>query len=163
MTPYCSGCGSPIPEGQGHSCSMCYGDPDYGRDGYYQQFLDQQAQAAAEAQAQDEAYQQDMEEQAAAEPRRPSPQGNGRRNGRQSARRLAGWPKNNNRRRPMSITDIHKETDDQLMTEALQLDDLVNVVECFSTRDVTRLDQVVAELERRGFKAERRLQFHKGE
>jgi hypothetical protein len=48
VTPYCSSCGSPIPEGQGRSCSMCYGDPAYGRDGYYQDQLDQQ-------QAQDEA------------------------------------------------------------------------------------------------------------
>jgi primosomal protein N' len=33
---YCSSCGSPIPEGQGRSCSMCYGDVNYGRDGYYE-------------------------------------------------------------------------------------------------------------------------------
>lgn len=32
--PNCTSCGSPIPEGQGESCSMCYGDPYYGRDGY---------------------------------------------------------------------------------------------------------------------------------
>lgn len=38
----CTSCGSPIPEGQGSSCSMCYGDPNYGSDGYYQAFLDQQ-------------------------------------------------------------------------------------------------------------------------
>ena len=30
----CSSCGRPIPDGQGQSCSMCYGDIDYGRDGY---------------------------------------------------------------------------------------------------------------------------------
>ena len=35
---YCSSCGSPIPEGQGKSCSMCYGDINYGRDGYYEQW-----------------------------------------------------------------------------------------------------------------------------
>ncbi len=34
--PYCSSCGSPIPEGQGSSCSMCYGDIAYGSDGYYE-------------------------------------------------------------------------------------------------------------------------------
>ena len=33
--PNCSSCGSTIPEGQGNSCSMCYGDPYYGKDGYY--------------------------------------------------------------------------------------------------------------------------------
>jgi hypothetical protein len=33
---YCTSCGSPIPEGQGSSCSMCYGDMSHGRDGYYE-------------------------------------------------------------------------------------------------------------------------------
>ena len=32
---YCSSCGSPIPDGQGSSCSMCYGDISHGSDGYY--------------------------------------------------------------------------------------------------------------------------------
>ena len=40
--PYCSSCGSPIPEGQGSSCSMCYGDPWYGRDGYALRELERQ-------------------------------------------------------------------------------------------------------------------------
>ncbi|HOT88652.1 MAG TPA: hypothetical protein PLC59_02655 [Bacteroidales bacterium] len=31
---YCTSCGLPIPDGQGRSCSMCYGDPWYGKDGY---------------------------------------------------------------------------------------------------------------------------------
>ena len=35
----CSSCGSTIPEGQGRSCSMCYGDVAYGRDGFYQDWL----------------------------------------------------------------------------------------------------------------------------
>ena len=38
---YCSSCGSEIPEGQGSSCSMCYGDIDYGRDGYYRQWYEE--------------------------------------------------------------------------------------------------------------------------
>lgn len=42
----CTSCGSPIPDGQGKSCSMCYGDPSYGRDGYYQQWLDAQEEQA---------------------------------------------------------------------------------------------------------------------
>ena len=41
MSAYCTSCGSPIPDGQGKSCSMCYGDPAHGRDGYYQQFIDE--------------------------------------------------------------------------------------------------------------------------
>ena len=32
---YCTSCGSPISDGQGNSCSMCFGDPEYGKDGYY--------------------------------------------------------------------------------------------------------------------------------
>ena len=38
----CTSCGSEIPDDQGNSCSMCYGDPDHGHDGYYQAMLDQQ-------------------------------------------------------------------------------------------------------------------------
>lgn len=40
--PYCSSCGAPIPEGQGSSCSMCYGDPWYGKDGYALRELERQ-------------------------------------------------------------------------------------------------------------------------
>ena len=43
--PYCSSCGSEIPEGQGSCCSMCYGDIAYGRDGYYQEWAEQQQRA----------------------------------------------------------------------------------------------------------------------
>lgn len=43
---HCTSCGSPIPNGQGKSCSMCYGDPAWGRDGYYQHYLDEQARQA---------------------------------------------------------------------------------------------------------------------
>lgn len=39
---YCSSCGSPIPEGQGKSCSMCYGDVAYGKDRYYEQWIEEQ-------------------------------------------------------------------------------------------------------------------------
>ena len=38
----CIMCGSPIPVGQGGVCSMCYGDPYYGNDGYYLNWLNQQ-------------------------------------------------------------------------------------------------------------------------
>jgi len=40
----CTSCGSPIPDDQGKSCSMCFGDPDHGHDGYYQAWIDQQYQ-----------------------------------------------------------------------------------------------------------------------
>ena len=51
---YCTSCGLPIPEGQGSSCSMCYGDPWYGKDGYALRELERQ---------QEEAYQKKMEEE----------------------------------------------------------------------------------------------------
>jgi len=41
MDTYCSSCGRSIPDGQGNSCSMCYGDIDYGKDGYYQQWAEE--------------------------------------------------------------------------------------------------------------------------
>ena len=36
----CVSCGLPIPNGQGRSCSMCYGDIDYGKDGYYRKYIE---------------------------------------------------------------------------------------------------------------------------
>ena len=39
---YCTSCGMPIPDGQGKSCSMCYGDINYGRDGYYKEWAERQ-------------------------------------------------------------------------------------------------------------------------
>jgi hypothetical protein len=42
MSNYCSSCGSPIPDGQGKSCSMCYGDVSHGRDNYYRDWLEQE-------------------------------------------------------------------------------------------------------------------------
>ena len=42
--PYCTSCGSYIPEGQGSSCSMCYGDIEYGKDGYYRERAERQRQ-----------------------------------------------------------------------------------------------------------------------
>lgn len=34
----CHMCGSPVPDNQ-TICSMCYGDADYGSDGYYREWL----------------------------------------------------------------------------------------------------------------------------
>lgn len=37
----CTCCGSSIPSDQGSkTCSMCYGDPDHGKDGYYREMLE---------------------------------------------------------------------------------------------------------------------------
>ena len=42
--PYCTSCGNRIPEGQGKSCSMCYGDIAHGSDGYYEEWARNQQQ-----------------------------------------------------------------------------------------------------------------------
>lgn len=47
---HCTMCGSRVPDGQ-HVCSMCYGDPYYGNDGYYLAWLEQQAQEEADMEA----------------------------------------------------------------------------------------------------------------
>ncbi len=38
---YCSSCGSLIGDNQGSSCSMCYGDPHWGNDGYYLAWIEE--------------------------------------------------------------------------------------------------------------------------
>lgn len=38
MSKHCTSCGLPIPDGQGDSCSMCYGDIGHGTDGYYEEW-----------------------------------------------------------------------------------------------------------------------------
>jgi len=40
--PNCTSCGSPIPKGQGKSCSMCMGDISHGTDGYYEDWARRQ-------------------------------------------------------------------------------------------------------------------------
>lgn len=58
---HCVQCGSRIPDGQ-RTCSMCYGDPDHGRDGYYKDYLNQQAeQWAREEQEREQQPDQDKE------------------------------------------------------------------------------------------------------
>ena len=52
--PYCSSCGSEIPEGQGSSCSMCYGDIDYGKDDYYRQWYEEELRQEEEKKQQQE-------------------------------------------------------------------------------------------------------------
>ena len=50
----CSMCGSPIPDGQS-VCSMCYGDPAYGTDGLYEEWLrGQEAEAGLAAEREEE-------------------------------------------------------------------------------------------------------------
>ena len=48
----CSMCVSSIPEGQ-RVCSMCYGDIDYGKDGYYREWAEQEEQQQEQEEATD--------------------------------------------------------------------------------------------------------------
>lgn len=58
--PHCTSCGASIPDGQGKSCSMCYGDPYYGKDGYYLQMLQEEAERDAwERQTQEEQWEEE--------------------------------------------------------------------------------------------------------
>jgi hypothetical protein len=46
---YCVMCAAPIPQDQGsNSCSMCYGDIEHGKDGYYRQQLEREYQQQLE-------------------------------------------------------------------------------------------------------------------
>lgn len=58
----CVMCGSPLPKNQGSkTCSMCYGDPGHGKDGYYQEWLDNQHERQQREEAEDRArYEQDQ-------------------------------------------------------------------------------------------------------
>ena len=47
----CTSCGSSIPDGQGSSCSMCYGDINHGSDGYYREWAERQEAEEQEAEA----------------------------------------------------------------------------------------------------------------
>lgn len=41
LMAHCVCCGSDVPEGQ-RTCSMCYGDIDHGKDGYYREWAERQ-------------------------------------------------------------------------------------------------------------------------
>ena len=54
MQKYCSSCGRPIPDGQGSSCSMCYGDIDHGRDKYCRKWAEKEDDRQYELQQEQE-------------------------------------------------------------------------------------------------------------
>ena len=58
----CVQCGVSIPDKQS-ICSMCFGDADYGRDGYYRGFLMEQERLHAEREAEWYYYQQEREQE----------------------------------------------------------------------------------------------------
>lgn len=50
---YCVMCGVWIPDNQGSkTCSMCYGDPDHGKDGYYRRMLEEERRRQEERERQ---------------------------------------------------------------------------------------------------------------
>lgn len=50
MSKSCGSCGSPLPDSHRHSvCSMCYGDIDYGTDGYARAWYEEQERQQQEA------------------------------------------------------------------------------------------------------------------
>lgn len=51
----CVMCGAWMPSNQGsRTCSMCYGDVDHGRDGYYREYLERMAEHEQERQREPE-------------------------------------------------------------------------------------------------------------
>lgn len=57
----CVMCGSHIPDNQGSkTCSMCYGDPSHGKDGYYQEYLERQEREEQERRREQEQQQRDV-------------------------------------------------------------------------------------------------------
>lgn len=59
--PSCSSCGLSIPDGQGRSCSRCYGDPWYGKDGYALRELERQEEEESRRQQEIEDSWRDIE------------------------------------------------------------------------------------------------------
>ena len=52
---YCSGCAAPIPDNQNSKfCSMCYGDPWHGKDGYYLRETQERARQESEQETESE-------------------------------------------------------------------------------------------------------------
>lgn len=62
----CTSCGMPMPDGQGNSCSMCYGDIAHGTDGYYEQWaMEQERKRQEEKEIEDrqfESFYEDYED-----------------------------------------------------------------------------------------------------
>ena len=52
--PNCVQCGLPVPDGQ-RTCSMCYGDIDHGRDGYYREWAEREMERESEHRPEPEA------------------------------------------------------------------------------------------------------------
>ena len=60
---YCVMCGSWIPDNQGSkTCSMCYGDPCHGKDGYYLRWQEEQMQEEDRRKQEEERYRKEQEE-----------------------------------------------------------------------------------------------------
>lgn len=58
----CVMCGMEIPEGQ-RTCSMCYGDPEHGSDGYYKRWIAEQQEAEAQQQEAERQHREEEQEE----------------------------------------------------------------------------------------------------
>ncbi len=58
---YCTQCGSPIPDSQ-RVCSMCYGDIEYGSDGYYREWAYYQQRAEEQKRQEEEQEEENKED-----------------------------------------------------------------------------------------------------
>ena len=65
---YCTSCGSDIPDGQGRSCSMCYGDVGHGKDRYYENWIDEQLWEQERKRLENEAFMEKYKDWPAEEP-----------------------------------------------------------------------------------------------
>jgi len=59
---YCNSCGAAVPDGQGN-CSMCYGDPYHGKDGYYLEYLKEQEREAQRKKQLEEEHMKELQRQ----------------------------------------------------------------------------------------------------
>ena len=57
----CTSCGITIPEEQGGSCSMCFGDIDHGTDGYYRECMEELERQEANRQLSNQQQQEQQE------------------------------------------------------------------------------------------------------
>ena len=55
MSKACTMCGSDLPDSHPHkTCSLCYGDLDYGTDGYYREYMEELQRQEQEKEENDE-------------------------------------------------------------------------------------------------------------
>ena len=59
----CVNCGAPLPDSHRHrTCSMCYGDPDWGTDGYLRRAMEEENMSQAEEEEWERQQEEEQEE-----------------------------------------------------------------------------------------------------